>query len=971
MNLISNAFKLTCCLLSIFMAVNEAKAQGNVKKVQYLSGTDNENTVTWDFWCSSGRRSGEWSKIEVPSHWEQQGFGEYDYGRDYRTYGKKFEFQEEYGIYKHRFDLPSNWEGNEIFIVFDGAMTDAEVKINGELAGDVHQGAFYSFRYNITDKIKVGSNELEVKVSKMSANKSVNRAERYADFWVFGGIYRPVYLEAFPKTHIEHVAIDAKHDGSFRGNVFLANLGEKGTVLAEIMDESGNLLKTFETKVSPNDDVVLMESKVNNIEAWTAETPTQYLLKLTLKEGSNEKYSTTQKFAFRTIEIKKGDGIYINEVKVKFKGVNRHVWWPETGRCVNHTINLNDVKLIKQMNMNAVRCAHYPPDRDFLQICDSLGLYVIDELTGWQNAYDDEVGAKLVKEMVLHDVNHPSIIFWANGNEGGTNKNLDDDFAQYDLSNRPVIHAHHKPGNDYNGIDCNHYETYDSSKEILANGLIYMPTEFLHAQDDGGAAAAMYDFWELFWNTPNAAGGFTWNLSDEGIVRTDLDYAIDVNRVNAPDGILGPHREKEGSFYAFREIYSPIHIKMDELPADFKGKITIENRYHFTNLKECEFKWELVNFIRPEIRGQGHTVMEAGKASSPNIEPSKLGELSLNLPKNYKKYDALYVYAYDQHGEEVYCWTWKTDGNKKELLRLVAKSLSDEELALQKELIAQGVEEDNILPIESQEGDNAKVSDAAELEETEEEMILKASGIAVSFSKETGLITQVANSFGLDIPFGNGPALVSGEATFQGFSSKKTGADYELTAKYSGDIKSLTWKMYNSGWLELNYEYEVEGEQNFLGITFDFPESDIISAKWLGNGPTHVWKNRTHGGKLDVYERLYNNILPATNNWGTQFKGYYKDVSWMEFNTVHGKFTMVAEQPELYVRLFDFWGISGATNYPILPSGNISFLDAIPPIGTKLAMGIDMKTHRLGPTGKLNKMNGAKNRTLYFYFGWR
>ena len=176
--------------------------------------------------------------------------------------------------------------------------------------------------------------------------------------------------------------------------------------------------------------------------------------------------------------------------------------------------------------------------------------------------------------------------------------------------------------------------------------------------------------------------------------------------------------------------------------------------------------------------------------------------------------------------------------------------------------------------------------------------------------------------------------------------------------------------MYGSGWLSMNYEYQVGGDQLFTGISFDFPESDVIGAKWLGKGPAHVWKNRMQGGLLDVYQRMYNNKLPADNSWGLpQFKGYYPGVSWMEFNTVDGKFTVVAQEEDLFVRLFSFYGLSGPKNYPVLPTGDISFLDNIPPIGTKLAMGISNDTWNLGATGELNKMDKPVNRTLYFYFG--
>src|SRR3989339_282108 len=118
------------------------------KQTLFLSGTDNTHTKTWEFFCTSGRNSGVWSKIEVPSHWEQQGFGEYDYGRDYRTYGKKFKFADEKGMYKYAFQVPADWKNRKVFIVFEGSMTDTELKINGQLAGDIHQGAFYQFRYD-------------------------------------------------------------------------------------------------------------------------------------------------------------------------------------------------------------------------------------------------------------------------------------------------------------------------------------------------------------------------------------------------------------------------------------------------------------------------------------------------------------------------------------------------------------------------------------------------------------------------------------------------------------------------------------------------------------------------------------------------------------------------------------------------------------------------------------------------------
>lgn len=975
MNVLKPIFKINIILIfSSFLLLSnsiQVFSQSNKKEIFYLSGTDNENTVTWDFFCTGGRQSGFWTTIEVPSHWEQQGFGEYDYGRDYRTYGKKFKFADETGIYKYKFNVPGNWKEKEIFIVFEGSMTDTEVKINGQLAGPIHQGSFYRFRYNISDKLKLDAeNELEVTVHKVSANRSVNAAERYADYWIFGGIFRPVYLEAFPAEYLQRMAISADMEGNFAVDVFPKNLRSNKQIEGVIYDAAGKEVGKCSAKAGKADSLVTLKCKVENPALWTSETPSLYKVKLTMKEGAKVLYETSEEFGFRTIEIRQRDGIYVNGTKVKLKGINRHVWWPETGRCINPKIDLMDVQLLKEMNMNAVRCSHYPPDQSFLNICDSLGIFVLDELAGWQNAYDTEVGSKLVKEMVIRDVNHPSIIFWSNGNEGGTNKELDDDFGIYDPSKRPVIHAHHRPGNDFNGIDCNHYETYYSSKKILADSLIYMPTEFLHGQDDGGMAAGLGDFWELFWESKRSAGGFLWTMVDEGIVRTDLDGYIDVNRLNAPDGVLGPHREKEGSFYAMREIFSPVKINLEKLPDNFDGSISLENRFHFTNLKDCRFEWQLVNFKSPFKRGGGHQIMESGKSKSPDVEPVKKGNLQLDLPANFKNYDALYLSVFDPFGKEIYGWSWKIDGNRKQVQQYVNTDLTEAEKQRRDDLRASGVEADNILPIEQQTGDLSKESSNVEFRETDKLVILKASGIAVAFGKNDGTIQSVGNDMGLPIPFHNGPVLVSGEAKLTGIKNFPSTKSHVIEMTYSGDMKKVTWTMYHSGWLEMNYEYMVEGKQYFTGISFDFPESDIIGAKWLGNGPQHVWKNRLQGGKLDVYQRFYNNILPADNSWEyPQFKGYFSEISWMEFNSVYSKFYMVANEDDLFVRLFDFYGISGPQNYPALPVGNISFLDGIPPVGTKLAMGISNNTWDLGPAGELNVMENPVKRTLWFYFG--
>lgn len=928
---------LIMSLLLIALHSLSAAGQQINKQVLFLSGTDNENTVAWDFFCTGGRKSQGWTTIQVPSCWEQQGFGTYNYGRDYHTYGKKFRFADEKGIYRYSFKIPSGWKDREVYIVFEGVMTDAEVFINGKQAGEKHQGAFYRFEYNITSLVNADDdNQLEVRVSKMSGNKSVNHAERYADYWIFGGIFRPVYLESFPKAHIHRTAIAADAKGYFLMDLFPENVPSGHTVSVSITDGEERTVASAAAKIEPGDSIIHVSARVNDPRLWTSETPYLYTAGIQLLSKGRVVYSASQRFGFRTIEVRPGDGIYLNDTKIKMKGINRHCFWPETGRTLNHSINLTDVKLMREMNLNAVRCSHYPPDADFLDLCDSLGLYVLDELAGWQNAYDTTVGEKLVRELVNRDVNHPSILFWSNGNEGGHNKDLDDDYARYDPSGRTVIHAHHKPGNAFNHIDCNHYEDYYSSGRILRDSLIYMPTEFLHCQEDGGGGAGLHDFWEQMIEAPRSGGGFLWALIDEGVIRTDLNGITDVNRVNANDGVLGPHREKEGSFYAIKEIFSPVYVRMKELPDPFDGTLEIENRYEFTNLSQCSFKLEMVNFKKPWEEQAGHITGFEKTTEGPQIPPGMKGEMKLEIPADWKQYEGMLLTGYDPSGLEICRWSWKIKDNL------------------------------SILDPFATAGQDEKVKTA----EDDSTITMSAAGITATFSKITGRLTSLSNQVGKPLLFNNGPVLCSGSARLKEIRQIAEENGNTLESLYEGDLIFTRWKMHNNGWMSLEYEYSLKGEYPFAGISFDYPESNIIGARWFGKGPSRVWKNRLYGVSYDVWESHYNDTWTGQAPWiYPEFKGYFANVGWLELNTAEGKFLMVSREDNLFVRLFDFYALSGEKPHPGLPAGDISMLDCIPPTGTKMATRVDSNASVLGPESELNKIDKTVRRTLYFYFG--
>lgn len=910
------------------------------KQIQYLSGTDAAHTVQWDFLCTAGRNSGEWKKIQVPSCWEQQGFGNYNYGRDYKTNGKNSRFYDESGLYKYRFNVPASWKGKVVNIVFDGSMTDTEVKINGQSAGATHRGAFYRFKYDISKLLHYGKpNTLEVTVSKMSSDASVNNAERLADYWVFGGIFRPVFLEAMPANYIDYVGIDARADGKFAMQVWPKGLTKDAFVVTTITDAAKKVVGKIKTPLPKGAANVVVNTSLEGIKTWTSESPSLYTATVQLQDAAGKKlYELREKFGFRTIEIRRGQGIYINGTQVKFKGVNRHCWWPETARSLSKEQERMDALLLKEMNMNAVRASHYPPDKYFLELCDSLGIYVLNELAGWQKYYSSKAGEPLVKELVLRDLNHPSIIFWDNGNEGGTNKDLDDDFVKWDFQQRPVIHPHHRPGNHFNGIDCNHYEDYYSTRKILNDSLIYMPTEMLHAQDDGGGGASMEDFWNLHWTSQKSGGVFIWAMVDEAVVRTDLSNALDANGLNANDGILGPHREKEGSFYALREIFSPVRLSLPaQLPAGFDGKIPVENRFHFTNLNACTFYWALVDYSKPFDRFDGYVVKTKGSIAAPSVAPVQKGELQLSLPADYKNYDALVIVAKDPSGRELYKWTAEVKSKKDQLQNFVTIK-----------------------------------NDSTFITETDTVYNIRGGEVTVVLDKKSGnLVTTKNTANDYVLSFNNGPVLVKGTAAVTSSKTWKEGNEAVVEFTYSGDLKYTRWKISSSGWTTLEYEYNAKGDLPFAGISFNYPENYILGARWLGKGPYRQWKNRMAGTPVNVWQNIYNNTHTGYSaHIYPEFKGYYGEITWMELSTVEGKLYFASPDNGLFVRLFDFYALSSGTRpHPELPVGNISFLDCIPPIGTKLATGLTTNTKVYGPMSELNHLDGSKKRTLYFYFG--
>jgi hypothetical protein len=923
-------------LLMAWGAVLAAGLAGAAEtEIQYLSGSGKDDGVPWEFFCTAGMRSKVWTTIPVPSCWEQQGFGAYGYQVDPLC---------EIGQYRHRFFVPEAWKDRVVRLVFEGAMTDTEAWLNGQPAGPKHQGGFTRFAYDVTALVKPGaSNLLEVTVAKRSSNEGVNRAERTGDYWNFGGIFRPVVLEALPKTHIERMAVDARADGTCALEVYLNGDMAKAERVRVSFEGLG---ATAEAEVDRTARKAVLRATVSGQKNWTAETPDLYRAKVDLLGGGETIHTVTQRFGFRTVEVREGQGLFVNGQRVLLKGACRHSFWPEFGRTLSEAVSRADVALMKEMNMNAARMSHYPPDTHFLDACDEMGLYVLDELSGWQKAHDTEVGEKLVREMVTRDVNHPCILLWDNGNEGGWNTDLDDDFALWDPQKRRVLH----PWAVSQGVDTAHYRNYETVVKSLAGTNVYLPTEFLHALYDGGGGAGLDDYWEAMRVSPVSAGGFIWALVDEGVARTDLDGKIDVHGNRGPDGLVGPHREREGSFYTVREIWSPVQVTCDAPPL-----LAVENRYDFTRLDSCRFEWSLVRFPGPAADGTW-SVVAHGSEPGPAVAPHASGTLPLPLPAGWREADALFVTVRDPAGREVWTWSWPLQAREAQCSRVMRGGG----------------------------GGPVRIDDAPD------RITVSAGGLALSFGKRDGRLSAVSVQ-NQAVSFANGPRFVasatqtvkqnqgegkkpkavtsmrdlSGESALARLTSRMEGEDAVVEAAYEGALRATRWTVKPNGWVRLDYRYSLDQACDLAGIQFDYPEKYVESLRWLGKGPCRVWKNRLKGTWWNVWQNAYSDAVPGESWEYPEFKGYFGDWLWATFKTAEKRsITLMAASDGTFLGVYrPNEGSDPARTKLYTPQTGLAVFDAIPPIGTKFS-----DADQYGPQSQPNPAPGECRRTLYLRF---
>ncbi len=890
----------------------------------YLSGTGPDDARGWEFRIDSGRRAGEWRVIPVPSNWELQGYGRYAHGKDWWR-------PAETALYRTRFRAPLRFLGRRVELVFEGVMTDAEVWLNGRPVGEAHRGGYTRFAYDVStmlryDRPKELLNLLEVRVSEASADASINQAEREADYWIFGGVYRPVYLEVHPASSITHLGVDARHDGRLAVEV-----ESVGRVEAELRVQ----VETLEGE--PVGDPLTapvaaatthLEGQIEGVAPWSAESPDLYRLRVELAEpGGEVLHRRRVRIGFRTVELRPGEGLFVNGRRVLLKGVNRHSHWPETGRAVPVAVNRRDVELIRSMNMNAVRTAHSPPDAEFLDACDELGLYVLDELPGWHDAYDTEVGARILREMVRRDVNHPSVILWANGNEGGWNPQLDPLFGELDPQRRPVLH----PGARGLGFEASHYPDWEElgrmvdevpSDEPLGDEApggettggeapgdgsgappIVMPTEMLHALYDGGGGASLGDYWRRLRSSARLGGAFLWSLFDEGVVRTDRQGGIDTAGNRGADGLLGPHREPEASYLAVRELWSPIALAAVVFSPE-AVRVELENRFDHTDLADCSLRWRWLGLPRSPGEGLDLVATAGGEEPLPAAAPGAGVTVELARPPPENPSDAVELTALGPDGRELMAW-------------VRADAALETFAAAGRETAPAGEPRPRI-------------------ERQGERLVLRAAnGKWARFDLGRGTLEELGHGE-RRLELSGGARRADGRhASMREIEIQRTPGAVIVRARFEGALEEASWAFDGTGGLRL--DYTLGGDEpgaDYLGVGFDAPWERVVAMTWLGQGPYRVWRNRMAGARLGVWRTERNDTVTGVDWRYPEFPGYYAGVRWARLATRDGTLTL-APGRGLFLGLFTPRFPSDArTAIAEVPRG-VTVLHRISAIGTK------------------------------------
>lgn len=608
----------------------------------------------------------QWDDIPVPANWQLHGYGVPIYTNIVHPFKvnaprvtdeppaefTSFENRNPVGSYRTSFKVPSAWDGRRVFLHFAGVKSACYVWLNGKSLG-YSQGSMLPAEFDVTDFLRPGENNLAVEVYRWSDGSYLEDQ----DMWRLSGIYRDVCLFATPIVHLRDFFVTSDLDDTFQNahlnvRVNVSNYGDQTvegySADVALLDAANRVVASARTPrpltITPGTEAVRdIGLQIAAPSLWTAETPDLYTVLIKLKDPSGNVTEVERcKFGFREIEIRDG-ALLINGRSVKLKGVNRHEHDPDTGRHVSEGRMIQDIRLMKQFNINCVRTSHYPNDPRWYELCDQYGVYLVDEanveshgtsynkdnIPGsdplWRRAVEDRM-----ERMVHRDKNHPSIIMWSLGNEAGRGSNFVHmvEAAQRIDTSRPF---HYRQMNAAGDTDAATYVTY----ETLLNHAKskphrpYFMEEYAHAM--GNSLGVMQSYWDIIQAHPNLIGAAIWDWVDQGLRkpipggnRGEWFYAYGGDYGDRPtdenfciNGLVNPDREPNPHIWEVKKVYQPVQVEAVDLG---KGLLRVHNGYDFTSLDFLVAKWEL---------SEDGIVLQRGTLPVPKIASKATAEMQI------------------------------------------------------------------------------------------------------------------------------------------------------------------------------------------------------------------------------------------------------------------------------------------------------------------------------------------------------
>ena len=548
----------------------------------------------------------QWKDFPVPGLFELNGYGDATYKNIGYAWATQFDPNPPYiselnnytGSYRRTFELPKNWKGKDVYFHVGSATSNLTLWVNGKYVG-YSEDSKVAAEFNISKYLKPGKNLIAMQVMRWCDGSYFEDQ----DFWRFTGIAREVYLYARPKLHAADIRLNAALENNYQDGVLNYKVSLKGgktDVAITLCDKDGKQI----AQATGAQGVI----KVPKVNAWTAETPYLYKAYITLKNKQGAAEVIPQKVGFRNVEIKNAQ-LLVNGQPVLVKGADRHEMDPDGGYVVSLERMIQDIKIMKQLNINAVRTSHYPCDPRWYDLCDEYGIYITAEanLESHGMGYEEKSLAKFPEYILPHIernegnvkplINHPSVIVWSLGNECGYGVNFEKAYDWVKACDKTRPAQYERGGYDSKtDIYCPMYIGYEESESYCkSNGTKpYIQCEYAHAM--GNSEGGFKEYWDLIRKYPKYQGGYIWDFVDQGLRdkspitgKEIFTYGGDYGRYPGSDynfncnGIIAPNRRLNPHAYEIQYVLQNVWIK--DFDAE-NGSFNVYNENFFKNIDD-------------------------------------------------------------------------------------------------------------------------------------------------------------------------------------------------------------------------------------------------------------------------------------------------------------------------------------------------------------------------------------------------